>query len=84
MLKTDKAQASLQLSLENLWRTMLALEEGEEVLFILQIMFCCWMLEEEGVRRVDIMVWTVRWDQVTPVVRGKIRHKFEMKVQMGS
>ena len=31
-----------------------------------------------------IMVWTVRWDQVTPVVRGKIRHKFEMEVQMGS
>ena len=82
MLKADKAQASLQLSLENLWRTMLALEEGEEVLFILQIMFSCWMLEEEGC--VEWMVWTVRWDQVTPVVRGKIRHKFEMKVQMGS
>ena len=40
-------------------------------------MFSCWMLEEEGC--VEWMVWTVRWDQVTPVVRGKIRHKFEMK-----
>ena len=27
---------------------MLALEEGEEVLFILQQMLCCWLLEEEN------------------------------------
>ena len=63
---------------------MLALEEGEEVLFILQLMFCCWLPEEEGVRRVDIMVWMVRRDQPAPVVKGKIRHKFVMEVQMGS
>ena len=30
---------------------MLALEEGEEVLFTLQIMFCYWLPEEEGVRQ---------------------------------
>ena len=47
---------------------MLALEEGEEVLCILQIMFCCWLLEEEEVHRVGIMVWMVRRDQVAPIV----------------
>ena len=63
---------------------MLALEKGEEVLLILQITFCFWLPEEEGVRRVDIMVWTVRGNQMAPVVRGKIRHTFEMRVQIGS
>ena len=83
-MKADKVQARPQLNFENPWRTMLALEEGEEVSFTLQIMFCCWLPEEEGVRRVGIMVWMVRRDQVAPVVRGKIRHKFVMEVQMGS
>ena len=63
---------------------MLALDEGEEALFKLQIMSCCWLPEEEGVRRVGIMVWMVRRDQMAPEVRGKIRHKFVMEVQMGS
>ena len=53
-------------------------------MFTLQIMFCCWLAEEEGVRRVGIMLWMVWRDQVAPVVRGKIRHKFVMEVQMGS
>ena len=53
-------------------------------MFTLQLMFCCWLPEEEGVRRVDIMVWMVRRDQPAPVVKGKIRHKFVMEVQMGS
>ena len=83
-LKEDKAPGRLQLNLENLWRTMLALEAGEEVLFILQIMFCCWLLGEEEVPRVGITVWMVRRDQVAPVAWGKNRHKFEMEVQMGS
>ena len=83
-MKADKVRARPQLNFETPWRTMLALEEGEEVLFTLQIMFCCWLPEEEGVRRVGIMVWMVRRDQVAPVVRGKIRHKFVMEVQMGS
>ena len=43
------------------------------------VMFCCWLPEEEGVRRVDIMVCTVRRDQMALVVRGKIRHKFEWR-----
>ena len=30
------------------------------------------------------MLWMVRRDQVAPVVRGKISHKFVMEVQMGS
>ena len=47
---------------------MLALEEGEEVLFILQLMFCCWLPEEEGLHRVDRMVWMVRRNQMVPVV----------------
>ena len=55
---------------------MLALEEGEEVLFILQIMFCCWLPEEEGVSLVDIMVWMVRPVQLASVVWGKNPHKF--------
>ena len=63
---------------------MLALEEGEEVLFTLQIMFCYWLPEEEGVCRVGLMVWMVRQDQVAPVVREKLRHKLLMEVQMGS
>ena len=83
-MEADKVQARPQLNFENPWRTMLALEEGEEVSFTLQIMFCCWLPEEEGARRVGIMVWMVRRDQVAPVVRGKIRHKFVMEVQMGS
>ena len=57
---------------------------GGEALFTLQIMSCCWLSEEEGVRRVGIMVWMVRRDQVASVVRGKLRHKFVMEVQMGS
>ena len=63
---------------------MLALEEGEEVLFILQIVFCCWLLEEEGVRLVDLMVWMVRLVQMAPLVWGKNLHKFEMEAQVGS
>ena len=35
-LEEDKARSRQQLNFENLWRTMLALEEGEEVLCILQ------------------------------------------------
>ena len=83
-LEEDKARSRLQLNLENLWRTMLALEEGEEVLCILQIMFCCWLLEEEEVHRVGIVVWMVRRDQVAPIVWGKNRHKFEKEAQVGS
>ena len=63
---------------------MLALEEEEEALFILELMFCCWLPEEEGVRRVGIMVWKVRRVQVAPAVWGKNRHKLEMEVQMSS
>lgn len=63
---------------------MLAPEEGEEALFILQMMFCCSLLEEEGVRLVDIMVWMVRWDQMAPEVWEKNHHKFEMEVLVGS
>ena len=63
---------------------MLALEEGEEALFTLQIMFCYWLPEEEGVRRVGLMVWMVRRDQVALVVREKLRHKLLMEVQMCS
>ena len=63
---------------------MLALEEGEEVLFILQIMFCCWLPEEEGVHLVDIMVWMVRLVQMAPEVWGKNPHKFEMEAQVDS
>lgn len=53
-------------------------------MLVLQITFCFSLPEEEGVRRVDIMVWTVRGNQMAPVVRGKIRHTFEMRVQIGS
>ena len=47
-MKAFKVQARLQLNLENLWRTKPALEEGEEVLSLFQLMFCCWLPEEEG------------------------------------
>ena len=53
-------------------------------MFILQLMFCYWLPEEEGVRRVGIMVWMVRRIQVAPEVWEKNRHEFEMEVQMGS
>ena len=47
-MKAVKVQARQQLNLENLWRTKPALEEGEEVLSLFQLMFCCWLREEEG------------------------------------
>ena len=53
-------------------------------MFILQLMFCYWLPEEEGVRRVGIMEWMVRRIQVAPEVWEKNRHEFEMEVQMGS
>ena len=47
-MKAFKVQARLQLNLENLLRTKPALEEREEVLSLFQLMFCCWLSEEEG------------------------------------
>ena len=47
-MKAVKVQARLQLNLENLWRTKPALKEREEVLSLFQLMFCCWLSEEEG------------------------------------
>jgi len=63
---------------------MLAREEGEGVLFILQVMCFYWPPEGEGELQVDIAVWMVKREQMAPVVWGKFHPKFGMEVLGGS